>query len=192
MKRKQEIRQRYEALLQAERENSQDLSVQRALLLLGNQWKADGENPDPSLIKCYLFHAFEHPECHDEEAQKKMAREFFDDSRLHMCLALAPRPEEFMREYLAELAGQYVDIFLWHQKEHVPSLFGFVPPKRIPKYLALPMGDVIRNIFLSPFLSQEEQQLLSGVFYRACYGFLQGQTEPLDTYLGAEIRALIL
>ena len=192
MKRKQGPRERYEALLRAEQENPKDLSVQRALLLLGNQWKADGKNPDPSLIKCYLFHSFEHPECHDEETLQKMAREFFDAPRLQACMALASRPEEFLREYLAELAGQYVDIFIWHQKEHVPSLFGFVPPKKIPKFLALPMGDVIRNIFLSPFLSLEEQQLLSGVFYRACYGFLQGQTEPLDAYLGAEIRALIL
>ena len=189
---KQSIRERYEALIQAEKEKPEDLSVQRALLLLGGQWKADGRNPDPSLIKCYLFHAFEHPEYHDEDSQKRMARAFFDEPRLQACLHLASQPQEFLREYLMELAGQYIDMFIWHQKEHVPSLFGFVPPKRIPKFLALPMGDVIRNIFLSPFLSVEEQQLLAGIFYRACYGFLSGQTEHLDAYLGAEIRALIL
>ncbi|MBE5782415.1 MAG: hypothetical protein E7329_03760 [Clostridiales bacterium] len=185
-------RERYEQLLMKEQENPGDLSVQRELLLLGDHWKKDRKNPDPSLIKCYLFHVFEHPESHSEAQQKKMAREFFDAPRLKKCLALAKDPEAFMKEYLGEMAREYVDIFIWHQKEHVPSLFGFVPPKRIPLYLSLPMGDVIRNIFLCPFLSVAEQQLLSGAFYRACYGFLNGQTEHLDENLGAEVRALIV
>ena len=185
-------KERYEQLLIRERENPGDLAVQRELLLLGDNWKKDGRNPDPSLIKCYLFHAFEHPEAHDEQQQENMAREFFDAPRLQTCLALAKDPDAFMKEYLGEMARSYIDIFIWHQKEHVPSLFGFVPPKRIPRYLAIPMGDVVRNIFLCPFLSLEEQQLLAGVFYRACYGFLNGQTEHLDAALGAEIRALIV
>lgn len=186
---REQAKSRYEALLKAEAENPQDLSVKRELLLLGNGWRMDG---DPASIKSYLFHGFEHPEMHDEEDLQRMAREFFDDPRLKRCLQLAGQPSDFIREYLRELSGRYIDMFIWHQKEHVPSLFGFVLPKRLPGYLAVPMGDVIQNIFLCPFLSVEEQQMLAGAFYRACYEFLNGQTAHLDDYLGADIRALIV
>ena len=82
-------------------------------------------------------------------------------------------------------------MFIRNERSHVPALFGFVPPKRLVKFLSLPAADVIRNIFLCPFLSENEQTLLSGIFYRAFYQYVNGQTETLDHALGEEIRALI-
>ena len=40
--------------------------------------------------------------------------------------------------------------------------------------LARPMADVIRNILLCPFLSAEEQEMLSRVCYRVFYAALDG------------------
>lgn len=178
-------------LAQAERIAPEDLAIQKELLLLGDLYKRDGKNPDPRLIKCYLFHIFEHPECHAEEEQEKMAREIFHHPRLQRCLSLAPVPQEFLKDYLLSLSDAYIDIFIRNERSHVPALFGFVPPKRLIRFLSLPAADVIRNIFLCPFLTQEEQALLAGSFYRAFYQYVNGQTEKLDETLGEEIRALI-
>ena len=178
-------------LSQAERIAPDDLSIQKELLMLGDLYKRDGKNPDLRLIKCYLFHSFEHPECHEESEQESMAREIFDHPRLQKCLSLAPVPQEFFKEYLHDLADAYIDLFIRNERSHVPSLFGFVPPKRLIKCISLPAADVIRNIFLCPFLSLEEQSLLAGAFYRAFYQYVDGQSETLDGALGQEIRALI-
>ena len=172
-------------LLQAEALFPESLALQKELLLLGEEaegWKS---------LKCFLLHAFEHPEMHTEEEEKSMAREIFSHPRLEKCLRLSPDPQAFMQAYLSAICGQYIEIFIENQREHVPGLLGYVMPGRLRKYFALPMGDVIRNIFLCPFLSAEEQSLLAGVFYRACFRHLNGQTDALDGQLGEEIRALI-
>ncbi|MBE5770478.1 MAG: hypothetical protein E7336_03775 [Clostridiales bacterium] len=178
-------------LAQAERIAPDDLAVQKELLMLGDLYRRDGKNPDPRLIKCYLFHIFEHPESHDEQEQEHMAREIFDHPRLQRCLALSPAPQEFMKEYLHDLSDAYIEMFIRNERAHVPSLFGFVPPRRLVKFLSLPAADVIRNIFLCPFLAENEQSLLAGAFYRAFYQYVNGHTENLDEALGEEIRALI-
>ena len=178
-------------LSQAERIAPDDLAVQRELLMLGDIYKRDRKNPDPRLIKCYLFHIFEHPEAHAEDEQARLAREFFDHPRLQKCLALSPVPQAFLKEYLQALSDAYIDLFIRNERSHVPSLFGFVPPKRLIRFISFPAADVIRNIFLCPFLSLDEQTLLAGAFYRAFYQYVDGQSETLDGALGQEIRALI-
>ena len=85
-------------LTQAARIAPDNLAVQKELLMLGNLYQRDGKNPDPRLIKCYLFHIFEHPECHAEEEQRAMAREIFDHPQLQRCLSLTPAPQEFLKE----------------------------------------------------------------------------------------------
>lgn len=184
-------RAQYECLMRAREMDGGNLAIEEALLMLGNLWQRNARQPDPRLVKCYLFHAFEHPEAHAEEDQRRMARELFDHPQLARCISLTEKPDEFLKRYLMNLSAQYLEIFIRGQRGHVPFLFGFVPPKRLPMYLAVPMGDVIRNIFLCPFLAENEQRLLAGAFYRACYQHLDGQTDALDADLGASIRALI-
>ena len=58
-------------------------------------------------------------------------------------------------------------------------------------FLAIPAYDVISNIFLSPFLNEEEQTLLAGAFYRAYHAHMDGRTEPLDEKLGVLLGKLI-
>lgn len=180
-----------EYLLRAEAYAPQCLAVQEELLLLGNLWQRDGRRPNPALIKCHLLHAFEHPENYDEETQRHMARELFDHPQAQKCLALAENKAAFLEDYLGRLCAQYVEIFILGQREHVPGLLGYAIPRRLPRYWARPMGDLIRNVFLCPFLSIAEQQMLAKAFYRACYRCLGGDTKALDGALGAEICALL-
>lgn len=180
---------KYDLLKKAHALAPDSLPVLQEMLLTGDydRWPRG----DLRRIGCYLFHGFEHPEQHPEEEQQRMALEFFHSSLLDQCLALADDPQAFLKEYFTALGANYISIFIREDRAHMPYLFGYLATRKIPRYLAAPMGSVIRNIFLCPFLTGEQQSLLAGCFYRACYQYLEGQTGPLDENLGASICALI-
>lgn len=182
---------RHEMLLKAERLAPEDLEVQRALLMLGELYQRDGRTPNVRLIKFYLFHAFEHPEAHSEEEQREMARELFDHPRLRKCMAISPEPETFLREYLREMGENYTRVFIEADASHGVRLLGVAFAGRRDVRLARPMADVIRNILLCPFLTGEEQTLLSRICYRVFYAALDGHTGALDGLLGPEICGLL-
>lgn len=167
------------------------LNVRREILMLGELYRRDGKAPNMRLIKCYLFHIFEHPEAHSEEEQEEMARELFDAPELKACLTLSDEPENFLKEYLLELAGVYVDVFITGDKSHAPALFGFPVTRNIEDYWARPAADVIRNVFLCPFLSETEKKQTAEAFYKAFYQAVKGRTAALHENLGAEICALL-
>lgn len=167
------------------------LNIQREILMLGNLYRRDGRKPDLRLIKFYLFHAFEHPEAHSEAEQKEMARELFDAPQLRLCLSLAPDPDAFLKEYLQDLAASYMDVFIAGDARHNPAILGIPLTRRVDAYWALPTADTIRNLFLSPFLSEEEARLAATAVYKAFYQATRGQTTALDENLGAQICALL-
>lgn len=183
--------EKYARLTAAETLAPEDLSVQRALLMLGKLYRRDGRTPNARLIKYYLFHIFEHPEAHPEKEQQEMAREFFDHPRLKRCLALSHDPEAFLREYLREMAESYIHVFIEGDSSHGVSLLGMPLAGKKDGRLARPVADVIRNILLCPFLTVEEQLLLGRIFYQAYYRYAEGRTRTLDGLLGPEICGLL-
>lgn len=178
-------------LLRAEQLSPDDLRVQRELLLRGELHTRDPKAMNFFVIKCYLLHALEHPEQHDEAEQKRMLRELFEHPRLIRCQSLAPDPAAFTREYLQDLCAEYVRLFIAGDTRHTRSVAGITLGGKLPKYLAEPAYDVLYNAFSSPFLSQEEQLLLGGAFYRAYSAYMGGKTEPLDARLGNLLGRLI-
>lgn len=184
-------KEKHALLTQAAALDPRDLAVQREILLLGDLWQRDGRHPDVTLIKCHLLHGFEHPEQYDEPAQRRMARELMDHPQVRLCLGIANDGPGFLQEYLQTLSRQYIETFIVPARGHVPGLLGYVMPRRLCRYLSAPMADVIRGIFLCPFLESDEQRLLAGAFYRACYGYLEGRVQALDGNLGAAICALL-
>lgn len=163
------------------------LKVQRALLMHGRLHERDARAADYSVIKCYLLHAFEHPEQHSEAEQQRMARELFDHRYVKACTELSESPEAFLSDYLEELSAEYIRLFIAGDSSHTPSLFGIGPRQQLHRYLAKPSADVIRNMLCSPFLEKEEQLMLARAFYRAFLKQMQGQSQELDRLLGAEI-----
>lgn len=182
---------RYAILLQAEKTDPNNLQVQRRLLLHGRWHERNPAKMDFSTIKCYLLHAFEHPEDHLPKEQQEMTRELFDDARLTRCLELTDNKPQFIREYLEDLSREYVHIFIAGDNRHVPRVFGFSLKSSLQKYLAVPAANIISNIFQSPSLNAEEARVLARAFYRAFYEYAHGQVSELDRLLGAEIRALL-
>ena len=167
------------------------LEVQRALLLLGRLHERDRRPADYSLIKCYLLHGFEHPEKHTEEELERMARELFDDKRLHSCLALAADANAFLEGYLGDLSDEYMRIFIAGESGHAPRVFGLSIKHQMANYLARPAADVIRNALSSPYLDAGQQRMVARAFYKAFYRQMNGDTKALDGLLGAEVcRAL--
>ena len=182
---------KHEILSRAARLAPDDLPIQREILMLGELYRRDGKRPNMRLIKFYLFHAFEQPETHSEAEQKEMARELFDAPQLRLCLSLARDPDAFFNEYLQDLAASYIDVFIAGSARHNPSFFGIPLSRRVETYWAMPAADIIRNLFLSPFLSQEEARRAAVAFYKAFSRAVRGQTAALDENLGAEICALL-
>ena len=164
-------------LTRAETRAPDDLRVQRELLMRGNLHLRDPRHVSFHVIKSYLLHAFEHPEQHDEAEQRRMAREIFDEPRLHRCLQLSDQPDAFLQSYLQELCADYVRIFTM--------------PGTQAASMAVPAYDVLHNIFLSPDLTQTEQRQLAGAFYRAYRTQMNGRTQPLDERLGDTLGRLL-
>lgn len=160
------------------------LDVQRALLMHGRLHERDSRTMDYSVIKSYLFHAFEHPEKHSEEEQRRMARELFDDRRLKLCLELSPDQEAFLKDYLEDLAKDYMRIFVAADSSHSPRVLGMGRASQLYKYLAKPASDIILNLLSSPYLSAQEQVLAASAFYRAFYRAMDGQVKELNSALG--------
>lgn len=178
-------------LMRAEALAPDDLRVQRELLMRGNLHLRDPRNVSFHVIKSYLLHAFEHPEQHDEAEQRRMAREIFDEPRLHRCLQLSEQPDAFMQSYLQELCADYVRIFILPDASHSRGFLGFTMPGTQAASMAVPAFDVLQNIFLSPDLSQAEQHQLAGAFYRAYRAQMNGRTQPLDERLGDTLGRLL-
>lgn len=88
-----------------------------------------------------------------------------------------------MQDYLSSLCREYLHVFIEGQREHTGGWLGFQWIGRRVKALALPCADMVRNMLLSPFMSEEECRLLLGVFYRECLSFL-GDARALDSLLG--------
>ncbi len=183
---------KYQLLLQAEEKDPDNLKVQHALLMHGRLHERDPRRVNFSVIKCYMLHVYEHPEQHEEEDIRQKTRALFDEERLQKCLALAPHPDSYLRGYIEELSLEYIRLFLEGDASNVPSLFGITRKHSIARYLSKPMADMVQNMLSSAYLRMQEQQLLAGMFYRACHRYLNGQTEHLDSLLSPEIiKALI-
>ena len=144
---------------------------------------------DPTVISCYAFHAFEHPEAHSAQEQQGLIRGLFDSPRLQRCLQLSPEPAAFLQEVLLELARRYMRIFVAPDTSHAPRVFGLSFKSSLHRYLAVPARDILTNILSSPHLSKEEARLLAQAFYRAFYEDAQGDSQALDSLLGAEVCA---
>lgn len=167
------------------------LDVQRALLMHGRLHERSPKALDYSVVKCYILHAFEHPEQHSEEELKDMAQELFEHRKLQECLRLSPDPNAFLKQYLEDLSQEYLRIFVISDSSHVPRIFGLQAPGQLHKYLAKPAADIIRNMLSSPFLSAEHQTLAARAFYQAYHRQVEGRVEALDALLGEAIcRAL--
>ncbi|MDD4081293.1 MAG: hypothetical protein PHP02_07770 [Eubacteriales bacterium] len=179
------------ALVHAEALEPNNLDVQRRLLLLGRLHERNPKRFDFGVIKSYILHAFEHPEVHTEEERVRMVREIFHHERLKRILAMAPDPDAFLREYLQALAQDYIRLFVAGDNSHVPRIFGFTFKGQLSKYLAVPAGDIITNIFSAPELTDEESKALGKAFYRAFYDYTNGEVRELDKNLGPQIRALL-
>jgi len=177
---------KYAYLSRAAQLAPEDIRAQRALLMHGRLHQRDPRRIDYSVIKCYLFHAFEHPADHVPEKQREMARELFDDPLLLKCLALAPDRDAFMKDYLQEISAAYIQLFIAGDSRHSPGIMGIVINSKLPKYLAAPAGDVIANILSCQYLDSEERLLLARAFYRAFSSFTGGAVGHLDERLGGE------
>lgn len=181
----------YTCLKKAETLDPDNLSVQRALLMLGRLHESGRDPADYSAIKSYVLHSFEHPEKYSEDRLKSAAGQLFADPRLTRCLSLTPDPQAFTEQYLDDLAEEYMRIFIAGDSSHAPRVFGFSARIRMGTYLARPVNDLISNALQSPFLSQDQRRMTARAVYKAFSRQMGAETKALDQLLGAEICRVI-
>lgn len=181
----------YACLTKAETLDPDNLSVQRALLMLGRLHERGRDPADYSAIKSYVLHSFEHPEKYSEEGLKSAAEKMFRDPRLMRCLALAPDPQVFLEQYLDDLAEEYMRVFIAGDSSHAPRVFGFSARLKMSTYLARPVSDLISNALQSPFLTEDQRRMTARAVYKAFSRQMGGEIKALDQLLGAEICRVI-
>lgn len=178
---------RYALLEQAEQSAPDDLNVQRALLMHGRLHERSSRKLDYSVIHCYLFHVFEHPEQHDEPSQEQSARALLSEPRLLRCLSLAQDPDAFLRGYLTDLAAEYMRIFILPDRSHAPWAFGLALTGQRGRHMAQPAYAVLKNLLSCPWYTQKEQRMTARAFYQAYFSEMDGDVTALDALLGDDL-----
>ena len=100
-----------------------------------------------------------------------------------MCRRLAPDGDAFTREYLEDLSGDFIQLFLEGSNLYMRSLFGFVNHRNAPALLAPHAARMLENISRDDELTPGERQTLLTAFYRAFALRMNGETAKLDKCL---------
>lgn len=145
---KAEPEKRHDLLMQALALAPDSMEVNKALLYLGRLWQRNPRQMDYHVIKSYLLHVFDDPASEGRAQCTAMLDELTADPQLTRCLALAPVPSAFLREYLDRLCGEYVEVFLKGSTSVTGTIMGF-RFRRIEVSVAPHVARMIRNAQLT-------------------------------------------
>ncbi len=178
-------RKKHEVLSEAMRAYPDCLEVAKALLFLGRLHERDPRKLDFSVIKCHLLHGYLTPEEFTPEERDAMRRELFSHPDLDRCLALAPDADVFMQQYLTQLCGEFIRIFLKGSSRYAPSILGFRIERNTAKQLAFPTANMLAAIHHDTALDPEQSAMLYNALYTAFSREMGGETQWLDEQLAA-------
>jgi hypothetical protein len=182
--RREEDPVRKHALLMELRSQHPDtLDIERELLMLGRLHERSRRDVSFRNIKCYLLQIYLDTQGLSGDDIADMRRELFHHPQLEVCQRLAPDGDAFTREYLEDLSGDFIQLFLEGSNLYMRSLFGFVNHRNAPALLAPHAARMLENISGDDQLTQSERQTLLTAFYRAFALRMNGETAKLDKCL---------
>lgn len=175
---------RKHAMLSALRSQHPDtLEIEREMLMLGRLHERDRRDVSFRNIKCYLLQIYLDTQGLSRDDIADMRRELFHHPQLEACQRLAPDGEQFTREYLVDLSGDFIQLFLEGSNLYMRSFFGFVNHRNAPALLAPHAARMLQNISRDDELAPDEKQMLLTAFYRAFSARMNGDTAKLDKHL---------
>ncbi len=185
-----EKRRLLERALTLEPEN---LRANRAMLMLGGLGAAKRNEPDFSLIKCYLLTVFEKPDVFTPEKRREMAREIFDHPLLLKCLGLCPEEgrDKFLLDYIQEMCDTYGQLFIASSSEHSGSLLGFSTAGSRGRAQSAPFAAMLTNILDSADLSVGERMALLRALHQSARTILGGDAQRLYDRLEPRVIAAL-
>lgn len=159
------------------------IEVEREVLMLGRLHERSRRDVSFRNIKCYLLQIYLDDRELSREDVTEMRQELFHHPQLEVCQRLAPDAEQFTREYLEALSGDFIQLFLEGSNLYMRSFFGFVNHRNAPALLAPHAARMLENMSGDDELSPDEKQMLLTAFYRAFSARMNGDTAKLDERL---------
>ena len=156
---------RREMLLAARETWPDDYEIERRLLYLGRLYERGGK-PDFYRIPFWPLQALEHPRDFSAKERARMLETLFEGSELARVCALAPDEDAFWRDYLGEMARQYVELFI--KCASANSLFlGFKRrPNDVMKRSAACVAQMLQNIETGAQVPEARRQALEAALWR--------------------------
>ena len=172
---------RRERLLAARETWPNDYEIERRLLYIGRLYERGGK-PDFYRIPFWPLQALEHPRDFSAKERARMLETFFEGPELARVCALAPDEDTFWRDYLDEMARQYVELFI--KCASANSLFlGFKRrPNDVMKRSAACVAQMLRTIETGAQVPEARRQPLEAALWR---GFEQVFPDAGDALLQA-------
>lgn len=175
---------KHKLLLEAREKCPDCLAVERELLHLGRLYERNPKRPSYDVIKCHLLHFYLTPKDFSPERKAAMRDELFEHEQLRRCQSLAPDAEQFTREYLERLCGEFIQLFLEGSTRYTSSIFGFSLSRNLPKQLAAPAAEMLAGVWSDENLPYERRAMLASAFFKAFSSRMGGDTEHLLARLG--------
>ena len=170
-------------LMELRTRHPDNLDIERELLMLGRLHERSRRDVSFRNIKCYLLQIYLDTQGLSGDDIADMRRELFHHPQLEVCRRLAPDGDAFTREYLEDLSGDFIQLFLEGSNLYMRSLFGFVNHRNAPALLAPHAARMLENISRDDELTPGERQTLLTAFYRAFALRMNGETAKLDKCL---------
>ncbi len=163
---------RRERLLAAREAWPDDYEIERRLFYIGRLYERGGK-PDFYRIPFWPLQALEHPRDFSARERSRMMEAFFENPEIPRVCALAPSEEVFWRDYLNEMAKEYVELFI--KCASANSLFlGFKRRSNdVMRRSAACVAQMLRSIEEGTLVPEARRQALEAALWR---GF--GQVFP--------------
>ncbi len=163
---------RRERLLAAREAWPEDYEIERRILYIGRLYESGGK-PDFYRIPFWPLQALEHPREFSAKERGRMMEAFFEGPEIARVCALAPSEAVFWRDYLGEMAKEYVALFI--KCASANSLFlGFKRrPNDVMQRSAACVARMLQNIENGSLVPEARRQALEEALWR---GF--GQVFP--------------
>jgi hypothetical protein len=137
-------------------------AANRALLYHGRLYEIVKRPLDYMLIKCYLYNIFDNPVGYTSSQLDERVKELFFDPQLVRTAALSGDEAAFLPQYVRNLAGEYLRIFVRGRSSVGRMAFGL---SRSDDSVRQRCGRIVaimeRNLRAEPRLTEAQRELLS-------------------------------
>ncbi len=178
---------RRERLLAAREAWPDDYEIERRLLYIGRLYERGGR-PDFYRIPFWPLQALEKPREFSAKERARMMAAFFENPEIPRVCALAPDEDTFWRDYLDEMAKEYVALFI--KCASANSLFlGFKRrPGDVARRSAACVAQMLRSVETGDLVPEARRQALEDALWRGYQRAFPDAGDALAQACGGHVK----